>query len=229
MGPWTPLPGETPFDVSDLKIKGVGKRKELNTLEAENVRKATVKYLAAKPSRRVAPFSLTWLKRLHKQMFGDVWKWAGRFRTLNLNLGIDWRQIEEATQRLLDDLRYWEKGGVDLHEQAAMLHHRTVQIHPFMGGNGRWSRMLANIWLRQHDLPAVAWPEDTIGAVSVHRDESIAAIKEPDEGDFNPLLELQRRFTTPPPPRRYRRPPSSEGPAQPPRRRRPLPPSGGDQ
>jgi fido (protein-threonine AMPylation protein) len=66
---WERLPGETPIDVSGLKRKGISTRAELNQAEAENVRKAVVKYLAAKPSRRSAPFRLSWVKRLHKQMF----------------------------------------------------------------------------------------------------------------------------------------------------------------
>jgi fido (protein-threonine AMPylation protein) len=67
---WELLPGETPIDVSGLKRKAIGTRVELNRAEAENIRKAVVKYLAARPSRRSAPFTLSWVKRLHKQMFG---------------------------------------------------------------------------------------------------------------------------------------------------------------
>jgi fido (protein-threonine AMPylation protein) len=90
---WELLPGETPIDVSGLRQKGIRTRAELNRAEAENIRKAVVKYLAVKPSRRSAPFTLAWTKRLHKQMIGDVWKWAGAFRRENLNLGCDWHQV----------------------------------------------------------------------------------------------------------------------------------------
>ena len=44
--------------MSGLKAKGIGTRAELNRAEAENIRKAVVRYLAAKPSRRSAPFTL---------------------------------------------------------------------------------------------------------------------------------------------------------------------------
>jgi fido (protein-threonine AMPylation protein) len=101
-------PGETPIDVSGLKRKGIGTRAELNRAEAENLRKAVVRFLAAKPSRRAAPFTLTWVKRLHKQMLGDVWKWAGEFRKENLNIGCDWHQVPIQLQALLDDLAFWE-------------------------------------------------------------------------------------------------------------------------
>jgi hypothetical protein len=54
---WETLPGETPIDNTlGLKVEGVTTRKQLNVLEAENIRKALVKYFAKKLSRRNAPF-----------------------------------------------------------------------------------------------------------------------------------------------------------------------------
>ncbi len=194
MKAWEPLPGETPIDRSGLKRKGINTRAELNRAEAENVRKAVVRYLAAKPSRRSAPFTLTWVKRLHKQMFGDVWSWAGEFRRENLNLGCDWHQVPMQLQALLDDLAYWEGQGDELLEQAARLHHGAVRIHPFLNGNGRWARMLANIWLKRHGCRITEWPEETIGSTSVIRDEYLAAIRAADEGDEMPLIELHQRY-----------------------------------
>lgn len=53
-------------------------------------------------------------------------------------------------KNLCDDIAYWNKNKTfDVFECATRIHHRAVQIHPF--ANGRWSRMLANIYLRQHD------------------------------------------------------------------------------
>ncbi len=172
MAKWQTLPGETPIDdISGLKLKGVRTRKQLAAVEAENVLKATVKYLAARPSRRLAPFDLNWMFKLHSEMFGDVWDWAGKPRQVDLNIGVVWYQVEAELQNLINDLEYWEKNWPDLVEQAAHLHHRAVHIHPFANGNGRWARMLANIWLRVHDRDVTTWPEETIGAVSPIRDE----------------------------------------------------------
>ncbi len=58
MSDWDSVPGETPIDVSGLKRKGIHTRAELNRAEAENIRKAVVKYLAAKPSPRSTIYSL---------------------------------------------------------------------------------------------------------------------------------------------------------------------------
>ena len=192
---FAPIPGETPIDdLSGLKVKSVTTRADLNEVEAENIRKAVVKYLAGKPTVRMARFDLRWALQLHREMFGDVWVWAGKTRTSVTNLGVGPARIEVQLQNSLDDLAHWEQQGVDLMEQAVMLHHRAVQIHPFENGNGRWARLLANIWLRVNDHAAVEWPEETIGTTSVIRSEYIDAIQAADEGDFEPLMGIHKRL-----------------------------------
>jgi Fic-DOC domain mobile mystery protein B len=191
----TALPGETPIpDASGLRIRGITTREELSYFEAENVRKAHVKYLATKPTRATAPFDLSWALRLHEQMFGDVWKWAGNVRTCDLNIGVPYQHVETCLHQLTQNLPVWETSRVRLLEQAAWLHHQAVHIHPFLNGNGRWSRMLANIWLKQHDEAITIWPEETIGAESKIRQEYLAAIRQADEGNYDPLIELHRQY-----------------------------------
>jgi Fic family protein len=67
-------------------------------------------------------------------------------------------------------------------------------VHPFLNGNGRWSRLLANIWLALHDQPVIFWPETSIGSVSVARDEYLTAIRAADEGSYGHLMEMQSRY-----------------------------------
>ena len=196
MSQWPTIPGETPIDdISGLKIRSVRTRAALNLVEAENIRTATLKYFAGKPTRRQAPFDLHWLKALHRSMFGRVWSWAGEIRKTDLNLGSPHIQVESHLQHLIGDLEFWERSGVPLIEQAAMLHHRAVQIHPFLNGNGRWARMLANIWLKLHDCSPTNWPEKSIGGESTIRQEYLAAIRTADGGDYAVLIALQQRYT----------------------------------
>ncbi len=56
VGQWRPIPGETPIDPSGLRDRSITTRGELNRAEALNIRKAFLKYLAATPTKRVAPF-----------------------------------------------------------------------------------------------------------------------------------------------------------------------------
>jgi Fic-DOC domain mobile mystery protein B len=191
------LPGETPIDLSGLKARGVVNRRQLNDAEAVNVLKAIEKYLGGVPNKRTAPFSLTWARKVHHTMFCDVWKWAGQFRKEDLTIGIPWQHIETSLFNLLKDILVWQDSQVEIVEQAAMLHHRAVQIHPFPNGNGRWSRLLANIWLKLHGHPHTEWPAKTMLASSKSdiREEYISISKKADDGDYAPLIELHRRYT----------------------------------
>ncbi len=188
--------GRTPIaDISGLKIKGITTRAELDAAEAENIRKAIVKYFGKRLTRRTARFDLSWAKRLHKEMFGDVWKWAGEFRTYDLNFGIPWRGIETSLQVLLENLASWDQYGVSLLDQAVRLHYESVHIHPFRDGNGRWSRMVANIWLRLQRHPVTEWPAEISGGESKIRGEYLAAIRLAYQGNDVPLRELHHRYT----------------------------------
>jgi len=105
------------------------------------------------------------------------------------SLGI---QINDQLAQLFANLPYWHK--LSRVEQSVRLHHGAVHIHPFENGNGRWSRMLANIWLKQTEDKFVRWPEDTIACLSPIREEYLVAIKAADEYDFAPLIDLHERF-----------------------------------
>ena len=89
------LYGSTPYDddISGLKLEiKIGQVLTRNTVfiaEAENIRKAIMKYLTDIPTKDVAPFDLSWMLELHKEMFYDVWEWAGTVRKTELSLGVD--------------------------------------------------------------------------------------------------------------------------------------------
>lgn len=194
MPAWEPIEGETPIDPSGLKIEGIHNRRELSEVEARNILSAALRYLAAKPQRRTVPFDFGWCLTLHGEMFGNVWEWAGEIRAIPLNLGVPHHRVRDALRALLEDLHSWSGFGHSMEDQAVWLHHRSVEIHPFRNGNGRWARMLSNIWLFVHDHPVVLWPDDVIGSASVIRGEYLAALRSADEGDYEPLAELHGRY-----------------------------------
>jgi Fic-DOC domain mobile mystery protein B len=197
LGDWPAIPGETPIDPSHLKDRSITTRLELCRAEALNIRKAYVKYLAATPSTRLAPFDYAWLLRLHKEMYCDVWRWAGQPRQGDLNLGVHWRHVSEQVLALTRDLPRWRESGISLIEQATRLHYRAAWIHPFWNGNGRWARLLANIWLRRHKTPLILWLEESIGRESPVRNDYLKALKAADDGDLCPLLALHAQHVAP--------------------------------
>lgn len=202
MRPDPPIAGQTPLDdlpglrISGLRIRSIRTTAELNAAEAENIRKATLKYLASRPTRRSARFDISWLRRLHAEMFGDVWRWAGSVRTHETNIGAPPHDIEVRLHTLLEDLKVWEDSRMPLLEQAVRLHHVAVQIHPFANGNGRWSRMAGNIWLKLHGSAPIEWPETTIGSASTIRGGYLEAVRDADKGDYSALLALHERFAS---------------------------------
>ena len=149
-----------------------------------------------KPSKKLAPFNLNWFQRLHEEMFGDVWEYAGNFRQEDVNIGIKWQNIISEMYQLELDLAFWEENETyDVLERSVRLHHKAVYIHPFDGGNGRWSRLLGNIYLKQNEHPLVKWPEETIGTEeSVARDAYLSAVKRADTSDFSELIALHKKY-----------------------------------
>jgi Fic-DOC domain mobile mystery protein B len=189
-----PIDDATPLDdISGLKLPSdkVYTLREVYIAEATNIAVATIKYLSAPPSKREAPFSYEWLSQLHEEMFGNVWQWAGEFRQVELSIGIKAYQVPTALKELADDISFWDKHKTfDIYETATRIHHRAVQIHPFKNGNGRWSRMLANIYLRQNGSMPVKWQEDLLSKENPKRDEYILALKAADNGDYSSLIAM---------------------------------------
>ena len=191
-----PIDDATPLDdISGLKLANdkVYTLKEIYELEANNIALATLKYLSAPPSKKVAPFTYEWLSQLHEEMFANVWDWAGKFRQVELSIGIKAYQVPTAVKELADGIAYWDKHNTfDLYETATRIHHRAVQIHPFKNGNGRWSRMLANIYLRQNGSMPVKWQEDLLSKENLKRDTYIQALKSADNGEYQKLIEMHQ-------------------------------------
>lgn len=73
--------------------------------------------------------------------------------------------------------------------EAAWLHHRFTQIHPFQDGNGRVARALASLVMIRAGLFPVAFERDD-------RSKYIESLEKADDGDLGPLVELIARVQT---------------------------------
>jgi len=150
---------DTPFDGSGMKIKTLQTRRQLNEAEFKSILQVIEKYLLSKPSHKLAPFTFGWLLELSMEMLGSIWSWAGEIRTTRKNTGVS---LEIVTAELGVIAIESEKRRSDTGElviaTAAEFHHRAILVQLFEDGNGRWARLLANIWLMQHDQPVTIWP-----------------------------------------------------------------------
>lgn len=196
MAIWDPIEGETPIDPSHLKDKSIKTREQLNIAEAQNILKPVVKYMGAKPSQKLAPFDLNWFQQLHKEMFCDVWEYAGQFRQEDLNIGTNWQNILPELYKLEGDIAFWiENETYQTLVLSVRIQFEAVRIHPFSNGNGRWSRLLGNVFLKQNDHLLVKWPEETIGVEkSIARDAYLSAVKKADTGDLTELIGLHNKY-----------------------------------
>jgi fido (protein-threonine AMPylation protein) len=87
------------------------------------------------------------LRDLHARLYGDVWTWAGRLRTRELNIGVAPERLAVELRESLDTIRYrWEQTSDWTARQLGIaVHADTVRIHPFIDGNGRATRLLADL------------------------------------------------------------------------------------
>jgi Fic family protein len=96
-------------------------------------------------------------------------------------------QVDSEMDRLIDMHRQHMLDRVGTEVEAAWLHHRFAQIHPFQDGNGRIARTLASlVFIRAGWFPLV-----------VHRDSReayIGALEQADKGDLKPLVDLFSRI-----------------------------------
>jgi Fic-DOC domain mobile mystery protein B len=179
----------TPAERDDLIPTYITTRNELNESEQKNI--ATADQWAF--SRRHYIFRERLLKGLHRRMFNKVWRWAGKFRTTERDLGVKPFEIETALRQAIDDARYWvENKSYPPDEIAVRFHHRLVSVHPFPNGNGRWSRLAADILIAQSGGARFTWGSANLQAKGTARATYIDALHAADNHDLSPLIKFAR-------------------------------------
>ena len=182
----TPL---APEERNGLLPTHVTLRRELNELEQQNILDAEQWAFGRK--RKV--LDEAFLRGLHRRMFGRVWRWAGQYRTSERNLGIESYRIRPELRQLFDDVQYWiEHDTYEPDETAVRFHHRLVSIHPFPNGNGRWSRLAADILVVQEGGRRFSWGRNNLQAAGDTRRAYIEALHAADEHDIRPLVAFAR-------------------------------------
>lgn len=186
--------GQTPIDEDEkqgLKIKSISTQGELDEFEQLNIEKAIEWSIHAnlKPDKILTE---KFIKDLHKKMFGDVWKWAGKFRKTNKNIGVDWTQIGIELKTLIDDTKYWIENKTFLPEEIAIrFKHRIVAIHCFPNGNGRHSRIMADTIIESiFGKEIFSWHKSNMVKANETRKEYIKALRLADKGNIDPLIKF---------------------------------------
>ena len=184
----TPL---SPEELADL-IPNLATKEELNEWERENILLARE---WATTDRTAPPEMMSdgYVRKVHRKMFDETWKWAGQYRVTEKNIGVPFHQIRECLVALFGDVRYWiENRTYSSDEIAIRFHHRLVFIHPFPNGNGRHARLIADVLVMKLGKPTFTWGSANLVEPGTARTRYLQAIRLADQGDIEPLLQFAR-------------------------------------
>ena len=186
--------GATPIDPDEAKgliLTHITKQGELNRWEQDNILEAKAWLDKTKPTDIL---NEKFIKTLHQRMFKNVWKWAGRYRQSDKNIGGSWYLVPMSLKNLCDDTTVWIELGEEPPDLiATRFHHRLVSIHPFTNGNGRHGRELTNLLLKnvlKH--PEFTWGRGNLSEAGSIRKQYIESLHAADAGDYEPLLKFVR-------------------------------------
>ena len=188
----TPL---SPEDLAGLIPSYITTRGQLNEWEFVNVGKGE-RWAFARRQENILSIDFMW--SLHRQMFGDTWRWAGKTRTRETIPGIAPETIEIETKKLCENVKVqieYQTWTVD--EIAARFHHLLVKIHPFPNGNGRFARTMTNLLLVYNNAELFTWGEGDLITNSEVRKRYISALRFADEKDYGPLFGFVRSVGRP--------------------------------
>ena len=187
--------GQTPLDpeqISGLKIKTIATQQQLNEFEQANINEALIWLTSKRKIKNL--LSEEFIIQVHQRMFGLVWNWAGQFRRTETNLGVDWTKIRVDLRQLVADVNFWVKHDTYFPDEAAIrFKHRLVSIHCFPNGNGRHSRIMADlICTHIFGLKKFSWGKSSLVEPSALRHTYLKALKLADKDDFTELMKFAR-------------------------------------
>ena len=188
--------GATPIDDdSDLLPSGLLTYQDLCSAEAENILKAVNLHLKRKKKSKENWLTEEYIRKVHRDMFKSVWRWAGTYRATELNIGVPAHSVREEIAKLCQDAAFWstKKANMPVLERAIRVHHRLTWIHPFRNGNGRHARMISDIYLHAYNHSQPIWSETSLYAPGEIRSQYLKAVREADRGNFKPLIEITSR------------------------------------
>ena len=189
--------GATPLDpneVEGLIPSHITNQQQLNEWEQANILEVEEwtnrhKFITSKV------LTIEFIRRLHLKMFNKTWRWAGKFRKSNKNIGVHWSHVSTELKNLNEDVKYQIKHDVyPIDEIAARFHHRLVYIHPFANGNGRHARLMSDIFLLSQNHKRFSWGnKSNFTVLSNIRKKYIQALRAADKMDYSLLIDFLKK------------------------------------
>lgn len=189
--------GQTPLseeEMDGLLIDTITTHGELDEFEQMNIEKA-IEWTLSKKFKPEYILSEEFVRELHKRMFKDVWSWAGDFRMSEKNIGIKFHLIGTTLKQLNDDCLFWVNNKTYSEDEIAIRYkHRIVNIHCFANGNGRHSRLIADVIRKQiFNLDYFNWgSHSNLVKTGEQRAKYLEAIRQADNENIQPLIDFSK-------------------------------------
>lgn len=188
--------GQTPLSEEEkegLLIRTITTHGELDEFEQLNIEKA-IEWTMTRKFKREYIISDDFVRQLHSKMLGDVWEWAGRFRISEKNLGIKYHLIATSLKQLNDDCLFWIDNQIYSEEEIAIRYkHKIVNIHCFANGNGRHSRLMADVILSKiFNKEVFTWSRGNLIKKGEERNKYLKALREADKENIQPLIDFSK-------------------------------------
>ena len=180
-------------DISGLLEESLIDRRDRDAAELESISRAYDKHVFRARKKKNKWLTDEFIRRVHQDMFGGIWDWAGKYRTGSTNIGIDWHQIPEQIAQIVGDFEFWNspQSKMDAVEIAARLQNRLTRVHPFKNGNGRHARLITDIFFHSqgHKLPQ--WPQlQMLPRGDIIRNQYVLAMRKADMEDYRDLIKF---------------------------------------
>jgi cell filamentation protein len=175
--------------------RGIAELEELQLLEEDCLTKA---YETLLDEIRVdTPMSVELIRYVNERVFGTIFTWAGRWRTVNISKpGVTWPPpvfIAENMESLERDvLRKYPAASLTDDETfcrgVAVIQGEFLVIHPFREGNARTIKLVTDLLAAQSDRPPLSYDKTDTG-----RNAYIAAASQAFSRNYAPLEAIIRR------------------------------------
>ena len=174
-------------------LLGIRSVREMEQAESQALYTVTQKLIdETSPDHR---FTAADVCRIHRLWLGEIYPWAGEYRSVNIAKGDFMFAAANQVPRLMEQL---ESGPLleltpsltnTIEAQAhalAIVHAELVLIHPFRDGNGRCARALSTLMGMQAGLP----PLDFSAMDGRHKRNYIEAIHAALSRDYVPITRI---------------------------------------
>jgi cell filamentation protein len=201
-GEWQPGSGKRVL----RNRKGIIHKTEMDRAEADALLAAQESYLGIITAE--TRFSAALICQMHRDWLGEIYEWAGKYRTVEMQKGIfRWPPAVRVPQNMSafeNDLLKKNtpccSGELeDVSHAVAAVHAELLLIHPFREGNGRLARWLADLMFLQAGYPLPLYNFSGRGSTKRKADYLNAVIRgytqdvQPLTGFFRECVEARMR------------------------------------